>query len=145
MAHSPEVRLLDDLGFLLTRAGGLVVGSVNKALAPLGLKVRPYSVLVLACENAAGVNQRAVAATLGLDPSQVVALVDDLERRGLVERIADHADRRNKLIVATAAGRAVLGEARGLVDEVHSRCFGQLPEQVLDDMREALRGLVAER
>ncbi|MFI5720552.1 MarR family winged helix-turn-helix transcriptional regulator [Nocardia sp. NPDC051750] len=143
MTHSPGVRLMDDLGFLLSRAGGLVAGSVNKALVPLGLKVRPYSVLVLAGENPAGVNQRAVALTMGLDPSQIVALVDDLEGRGLVERIADRADRRNKLIVTTEAGNRLLDEARGLVAEAHRNCFAELPEQVLDDMREALRVLVS--
>ncbi|MGI5219651.1 MarR family winged helix-turn-helix transcriptional regulator [Nocardia sp. CA-290969] len=143
MNQSQGVRLMDDLGFLLSRAGGLVAGAVNKALVPIGLKVRPYSVLVLAGENPAGVNQRAVALTMGLDPSQIVALVDELEGRGLVERIADRADRRNKLIVTTEAGNRLLDEARALVAEAHRKCFGDLPEQVLDDLREALRVLVS--
>lgn len=93
--------LSDDIGFLLSRVGGMVLGAVNKALVPTGLRVRSYSVLVLACEQAEGVNQRGVAATMGLDPSQIVGLVDELEERGLVVRTLDPSDRRNKLIAAT--------------------------------------------
>lgn len=142
MSRSRQVQLADDLGFLLSRAGGLVAGQVNRALAPLDLKVRPYSVLVLACEKPEGVNQRSVAATLGLDPSQIVALIDDLERRGLVERVADAADRRNKLIVATDAGRQLLEQAHRRVDEVHERLFGGLPGGVVNSLKEALRAVV---
>ena len=49
--------------------------------------------------------------TLGLDPSQIVALVDDLEGRGLVMRTLDPNDRRNKLIVATDDGRDMCEQA----------------------------------
>lgn len=137
-------RLTDDLGFLLSRAGGLATGQVNRALAPLELKVRSYSVLMLACENRAGVNQRGVAATLGLDPSQIVALVDDLERRGLVERSADPADRRNNLIAATEAGEQLLNQARARVETVHEQLFGNLPDGVMETMKATLRTVVAE-
>ncbi|MGW0005445.1 MarR family winged helix-turn-helix transcriptional regulator [Nocardia grenadensis] len=142
MSRSRQVQLAEDLGFLLSRAGGLVAGQVNRALAPVDLKVRPYSVLILACEQAEGVNQRSVAATLGLDPSQIVALIDDLERRGLVERVADAADRRNKLIVATDAGRELLEQAHRRADEVHERLFGGLPAGVVNSLKEALRAVV---
>ena len=44
---------------------------------------------------------------LGLDPSQVVLLVDELAAAGLVERQAPEADRRTRLVVATQEGRRV--------------------------------------
>lgn len=146
MTRSRQVhQLTDDLGFLLSRAGGMTTGRVNRVLAPLELKVRSYSVLMLACENRTGVNQRGVAATLGLDPSQIVALVDDLERRGLVERSADPADRRNNLIAATKAGEELLDQARSLVDTVHEQLFGDLPPGMVETLKAALRTVVAER
>jgi DNA-binding MarR family transcriptional regulator len=97
--------LSDDLGFLLSRVSGLVVRATNAALAEDGLRVRHYSVLSLACDTEGGMSQRGLAAVLGLDPSQVVALVDELVDAGLVERRPDPADRRTRLVVATAAGR----------------------------------------
>ncbi|MBH5143474.1 MarR family transcriptional repressor CouR [Rhodococcus erythropolis] len=131
--------LSDDMGFLLSRVGGMVLGAVNKALVPVGLRVRSYSVLVLACERAEGVNQRRVAATMGLDPSQIVGLVDELEERGLVVRTLDPSDRRNKLIGATDEGRRLLGEAKIRVDAVHATYFDRIPEEVRDVMRDALQ------
>lgn len=120
----------------------MVLGAVNKALVPLGLKVRSYSVLVLACEHAAGVNQRTVAATMGLDPSQIVGLIDELEERGLVARTPDPADRRNRLIAATAEGRRVRAEAQELVDQAHSGYFEGLSAEAVAELRESLKRIV---
>lgn len=96
--------LTEDLGFLLARVSGDVVRATNAALAEEGLRVRQYAVLLLACDSRRGVSQRAVARILGLDPSQVVTLVDELAQAGLVERQPAPTDRRAKLVTATAAG-----------------------------------------
>lgn len=107
---SPANGLFDDIGFLMSRAGGIFVRATNAALASYGLRVRSYSVLLLACEAAGGVSQRDLAEVLGLDPSQVVLLVDDLAASGLVERKPSASDRRTKLVCATAAGRTLRAE-----------------------------------
>ena len=96
--------LTEDLGFLLARVSGEVVRATNAALAEDGLRVRQYAVLLLACDSRHGVSQRAMARVLGLDPSQVVALVDELAQAGLVERQPAPTDRRAKLVTATEAG-----------------------------------------
>lgn len=97
--------LTDDLGFLLSRASGLVVRATNAALTGDGLRVRQYSVLALAADAEDGISQRDLAAALGLDPSQVVLLVDELAAAGLVERRLSPNDRRAKLVAATTEGR----------------------------------------
>ncbi|MCZ2813361.1 MarR family winged helix-turn-helix transcriptional regulator [Modestobacter sp. VKM Ac-2979] len=99
--------LTDDVGFLLSRASGRLVRASNAVLAGHGLRVRPWSVLVLACDAAEGISQRELADVLGLDPSQIVLLVDELTAAGRVERRPSPADRRNKLVLGTAAGQAV--------------------------------------
>lgn len=109
--------LTDDVGFLMSRASGILIQVTNAALADLGLRVRSYSVLVLACDTSGGMTQRDLAEMLGLDPSQVVQLVDDLERAGLVERRPSPADRRTRLIVATRSGRRVRAAAHAKVSE----------------------------
>lgn len=80
-----ESSISTDIGFLLAKlhAAGSVLN--NAALAEFGLKERSYSVLALACGNL-GPTQRELAEFLSLDPSQIVALIDELEQRGLVER-----------------------------------------------------------
>lgn len=103
--------LAGDLSFLLARANALALGAANTALAQHGLKARSYAVLALAAEGARP-TQRELAEFLRLDPSQVVALVDELEKRQLVERRTDPADRRANVLVATDAGRALFARAR---------------------------------
>ncbi|MFG1922530.1 MarR family winged helix-turn-helix transcriptional regulator [Cryptosporangium sp. NPDC048952] len=102
---------VDNIGFLMSRASGQLVRATNAALAEHGLRVRQYSVLSVVCESATGESQRDLAEVLALDPSQVVALVDDLVRAGLVERRPSPADRRTKLVVPTASGRTVRQQA----------------------------------
>ncbi len=94
----------DDVSFLLARANALSLTVGNAALSALGLKVRSYAVLALAADPAPP-TQRELSEFLRLDPSQVVALVDDLQSRGLVERRPDPTDRRANVVVATDAGR----------------------------------------
>jgi DNA-binding MarR family transcriptional regulator len=116
--------LTEDLSFLLARANALSLAAGNAALAEYGLRVRSYSVLALAVDDMRP-SQRDLAAFLRLDPSQVVSLVDDLQRRGLVQREADPADRRTNVVVATAEGRHLFASAqqsaRAAESELHDR------------------------
>lgn len=113
----------DDAFFHLARAAAVAIGEGNAALTEHGLRSRSYSVLALAAVEP-GPSQRELAATLGLDPSQVVALVDDLQSRGLVERRPDPSDRRANVVVATEAGGQLLADAsvtaRATVERVHA-------------------------
>jgi DNA-binding MarR family transcriptional regulator len=113
------------------------VRATNAALAEHGLRVRSYAVLVLACEAADGLRQRELSAVLGLDPSQVVLLVDDLAAAGLVERQAAETDRRTRLVVPTPEGRrvrAAAGEAADAAVEVPLGLLGDAERDRLRDM-----------
>jgi DNA-binding MarR family transcriptional regulator len=130
--------LADDLGFLLSRASGQVVRATNAALAEHGLRVRQYSVLALACETPDGLSQRELATVLGLDPSQVVLLVDELATAGLVERQAPEADRRTRLVVATPEGHRVREAARRDADAAVEAPLGLLGDAERDRLRDML-------
>ena len=108
--QSASAELVDDLSFLLARANALSLAAGNAALSAHGLRVRSYSVLALAAGSARP-SQRELAELLRLDPSQVVALVDELQARGLVVREPDPLDRRANVVVATDVGRSVHAEA----------------------------------
>ncbi|WP_417218287.1 MarR family winged helix-turn-helix transcriptional regulator [Arthrobacter sp.] len=108
--------LAGEASFLIARARSRGSSIANERLAPLGLRVRSYSVLSLACSGLRP-TQRELAEFLSLDPSQIVALVDSLEKEGLVQRIPDPTDRRSKLIESSAAGTALYARARALTGE----------------------------
>ena len=103
--------LARDLNFLLARANALALAAASTVLAEHDLKPRSYSVLALAADDVLP-TQRELAEFLRLDPSQIVAIVDELEKRGLVERRPDPTDRRANVVVATDAGRALFARAQ---------------------------------
>ena len=64
-----------------------------------------------------GRSQQALSNALGIHRSAVVALVDDLERRGLAERRRDPVDRRAYTLYLTPSGREVLADLEHVADE----------------------------
>jgi DNA-binding MarR family transcriptional regulator len=120
-----ESVLLDDIVFLLARASAAAVATGNDALQPLGLTGRAYATLTLAVEND-GVTQRGVSEFLRLDPSRVVAIVDDLEKRGFVSRVVGRGDRRMKAVVATPAGHALFRQAVAATREAEQHVVQRL-------------------
>ena len=128
----------DDLSFLLARANALSLAAGNAALAEFGVKVRSLSVLALASDDVRP-TQRELAEYLRLDPSQVVALVDDLSRRGLVTRAPDPNDRRVNVVVATDAGRALHAAAHAAARRAEERLHAGLDPQRREQLRDLLR------
>ena len=78
-------------------------------LAPFDLHPRHFGMLNQLAVNE-GQSQQALSSALGIHRSAVVALVDDLEQRGLAERRRDPADRRAYTLYLTPAGRELLVE-----------------------------------
>jgi DNA-binding MarR family transcriptional regulator len=127
-----------DVGFLLARCSAAGVRATNAALAELGLRARHYALLQVAA-GSGGSSQRVLALELGLDPSAVVALVDDLEGAGLVSRTPDPADRRARLVVATDRGIAVLDQAAPLVADALAGVMAPLTGEENDILRGLLQ------
>jgi DNA-binding MarR family transcriptional regulator len=137
-ARLQDSALTDDISFLMARANALSLAAGNAALAPLGLRARSYSVLELAAGDARP-TQRELAEFLRLDPSQVVALVDELQGLGLVARESDPADRRTKVVAATPRGREVCQVARAAAtaaeQTLHAGISGSDRELLVDLLR----------
>jgi DNA-binding MarR family transcriptional regulator len=113
------------------------VRDFNRALQPHGLRSRHYTVLVIAAAGS-GRSQRDLSDLLAVDPSGIVAIVDELERGGLVRRVAGPDDRRTRLVVATEAGRARLEETEQVARSADDRLVAGLDESE----RQVLRGLL---
>lgn len=134
-----DTPLAQEAAFLIARVRGLGNASANRRLAPLGLKVRDFAVLSMACSEARP-SQRELGRFLDLDPSQVVALVDRLERRGALRREVDPRDRRSKILVGTPEGHRLLEQAAQQTQLAHEELFACLTEQ---ERQEVLRLLSA--
>jgi len=75
----------------------------DQALAPLGLNLTSGSLLAYVAEHGP-ITQTALAERLGIGRAAVGTLIDRLQTRGLVERLADSDDRRVWLVTSTPAG-----------------------------------------
>ena len=101
--------LCDDLGWALGVVFRGYVKAASAAFAGLPGGPRGYQVLAAAARGDPA-SQLALAQHLGVDRTVMTYLLDDLEQAGLIERRPDPADRRARRIVATTAGRELLGD-----------------------------------
>lgn len=133
--------LAEHMGWLMSRASHTLGAALTEDLAPLGLNLRDYTVLI-AAERAAieerSRTQLALAQAARLDKSTMVVAVDALEEEGLVERRADPKDRRARIVVPTDAGRELLARAEGVVLDVEDEVLAGLDAEE----RRILRGLL---
>ena len=125
MGDALPASLAAGVGYLLARAGGRAISDLNRALQTHGMRSRHYTVLVVAAENGT-LSQRDLGELLGIDPSAVVTIVDDLERDGLVRREPHPDARRSRRIVATENGQTRLTELSPLARAVNDDLLGSL-------------------
>jgi DNA-binding MarR family transcriptional regulator len=105
--NAPRGREGASPAFLLAQVGAHAAARFAERLGPLGLTpAHAGSLRVIAAS--AGSSQQEVAERLGMFPSRLVALVDELEDRGLVQRLENPRDRRIYLLQVTARGKEVL-------------------------------------
>ncbi|MCA4133371.1 MarR family winged helix-turn-helix transcriptional regulator [Arthrobacter sp. M4] len=127
-----------DVGLLLAKLHAAGSALNNRALADFGLRERSFSVLTLACSELEP-TQRELADFLSLDPSQVVSLVDELEKRRLVKRATGKHDRRAKIIVATAEGHKIHKKARAAAEASEQQQLAVLSGNEATELKRLLR------
>jgi DNA-binding MarR family transcriptional regulator len=130
------------VGFLLAQIGAHAAGKFGERLEALKLTPPQAGILgVLGRES--GLSQQALADVLGMFPSRLVAVLDDMERAGLVERCQHPRDRRVSLLNLTATGKKTL-QAVGRVAKQHEAelCAGLNPGE--REMLEKLLARIAE-
>lgn len=99
--------LPDLLGYNLRRAQVAVFLDFAAAMAGHEITPGQFGVLVLIDANA-GLNQRELGEAMGVDRSTVVAVLDRLEKRGLVQRRPVPSDRRSYALHLSAEGADLL-------------------------------------
>lgn len=99
------------VAFLLSSLGFAVSRGFHEALAPLGLEPGEFA-LLRAVAASDGEAQHALAERLHISPSWMVAIVDQLEGRALLERRPHARDRRVRNLHLTTAGKKLLRQAQ---------------------------------
>ncbi|MFC5185057.1 MarR family winged helix-turn-helix transcriptional regulator [Actinomadura harenae] len=101
---------------------------IDDALAPEGLSLRDYYVLVCLAEEGEMAQQQ-VADRLGMDRSDLVKLLDRLEDAGKVTRRRDTNDRRRHVLALTQKGQDAATRTAELCRPATEQLLGRLSEQ----------------
>ena len=123
--------------FLLTQIGSYAAARFAERMAELDL-TPPQTGLLRAVAVAPGQSQQAMARHLGTPPSRLVALVDGLDQRGLLERRRNPDDRRLHALHLTDAGFDLLRRV-GEIGHAHD---DEMCRVLLDEERTTLRALL---
>jgi DNA-binding MarR family transcriptional regulator len=132
--------LADRLGYLLKHAQLRLAELTGSALAPLRISGRECAVLI-AIDDQVLQSQQEVARRMGVDRTTMVALIDDLEDKGLVERRQDPDDRRRNVVVLTDVGRTTLRQATAATRKAERRFLGSLSEEESAALKKALQAI----
>jgi DNA-binding MarR family transcriptional regulator len=125
------------VAFLLSQLGAHAAAAFAERVRRLDL-TPPQAGVLRRLGQFPGQSQRALADALGMHAPRLVALIDELEERGLVVRQRDPDDRRNYAISLTDDGQRALGELAGVARSHESAITAALD----DDERAQLLALL---
>ena len=135
--------LISCADFTLTTLGYLVMGVIEDALHPLGLRLREYRLLRILLTDGPQ-RQNALGAQLGIDRTTAVELIDGLESDGLAKRERDVEDRRAYCISLTTKGRRTVAKAIDKLAKTEALMFGPLKARERDELHRLTVALLTE-
>ncbi len=127
-------------GYLMARLGEASRRRFHKALEPEGLHPRHFGVMTMLAAHP-GMSQQQLHEKTGIDPSSMVAVIDELQALGLAERRPDPQDRRARQVFLTEQGLAALERIRGLAAKLQREFFGALTAEERKTLHALLRKL----
>lgn len=129
------------LGYLLKHAALHYERLTSARLEPLGIQGGEWA--ALNCFHAQpDLSQREASELLGIDRTKMVALVDELQAKGWVERRTSPDDRRKNLVELTSIGRDLLQRATTVIDDCEHHFLAVLNESDTKLLKNALDAMI---
>lgn len=129
------------LGYLLKHAQLRLAELAEPRYAPLGVTGRQLALLTL-FGGGQPLSQQEGAVRLGIDRTTMVALVDELEDKGLVRREVAPGDRRKRLVTLTGEGERVRAAGEEATRQAEAQLLEPLGEGDAERLRAALHRVV---
>lgn len=126
--------LRDLLGYHIKRAQSAIQADLNAALKPFGLRMLTFSALAVVASTP-GLRQAQLADALSIERPNLVVILDELERRGLILRDRVPTDRRAYALKATLEGTRLFEAARDAVRTHEARLFAGISGEELARLR----------
>ena len=134
----------DALGFVLIDVARMLRSAFERRIATAGLGLTPGEARALVrIATLEGSRQLEIAQHMGIEPMTLSTYLDRLQSLGFIERRADPADRRAKLIFTTPAANALIASIRVEQMELMQHVTSGIGEDELDLMGDRLKRLRA--
>lgn len=134
--------VLTPLALLLDKITHVYAQRFAQRIAELDITPRHVGLLTAASSQDAP-SQAELGTWLGIGPSAIVAVVDELETRGAVVRTPDPRNRRKLIITVTETGTELLAEALRRGDALDQEVFADLPSDLFGAFDAATRLVAA--
>ena len=128
-------------GYMLRRAQLAVFQHFMRAFAEVDIRPAQFAVLTI-IEHNPGLKQSQVSAALGIKRTNLVALLDALEERGLAKRAPVASDRRSYALHLTEPGNALMKRLREIDATQETHLIAAIGEEGRDKLLELLRGIL---
>jgi DNA-binding MarR family transcriptional regulator len=139
---APEIEIPEFAGQLFFRLWRASHTRVAEALESVGLTPALFGLLDI-LGSRQGAIQQELGSAMGVDPSTMVSLIDQLETAGLAKRRPRPTDRRAREVVITPKGRRLLERSRQMASQVEDEVLSGLSaaerRQLLTLLQRALR------
>ncbi|WP_297624047.1 MarR family winged helix-turn-helix transcriptional regulator [Nocardia sp.] len=131
-----------DLAAMIAPLARALMAAEQPVLDGHGLSMWAYIVLLHLDEGPAR-GQGVLAQEIGADKTRIIAVLDDLQERGLIERDPDPADRRARVLTLTPAGRRLRDATQADIQARENRLLDRLPKADRQGFLNALITLAA--
>ncbi|MCW2878974.1 MAG: Transcriptional regulator-like protein [Sphaerisporangium sp.] len=129
-----------DLAAMISPLSRALIDAELPVLREHDLSMWAYTVL-LALDERPLRTQAALAESIGADKTRIIGVLDDLQRRGLIERTPDPGDRRVRVLSLTAEGRRVRDSAQAAIQRKEERLLARLSAEDRQGFLHALQTL----
>src|SRR2546421_9439976 len=110
---------------LMIKLGRITMHRFTEALEPFGIRPRHVAALI-ELRDRGQLTQQALCGQLHLDPTNLVAILNELEQRGYATRRRDPEDRRRHLVEVSRKGIAVTEKVSEVMDGVEAELLDGL-------------------
>jgi DNA-binding MarR family transcriptional regulator len=124
----------------MIKLGRITMHRFGEALAPYGIKPRHVAALI-ELRDTRQLTQQSLCGQLHLDPTNLVAILNELEQRGYARRRRDPADRRRHIVEVTKKGVAVIDKVSEVMDGVEDELLGGFEPAEREQLAALLTGI----
>jgi MarR family transcriptional regulator, lower aerobic nicotinate degradation pathway regulator len=122
---------------LMIKLGRITTHRFTEALEPYGVRPRHVAALI-ELRDTGELTQQSLCGRLHIDPTNMVAVLNELEQRGLATRRRDPEDRRRHIVEVSKKGLAVIDKVSKAMDEVEQELLEGLGPAEREQLEDAL-------